>query len=100
VTRAIQACVMRVLGAGTPCDLSRPLAELGIDSLMAVELKNLMKTEVGIDVPVVLILQGVSIEGLAAAVLDDVARAVLRDHAADSRTPAAAEELEVVELEI
>jgi hypothetical protein len=55
---------------------------------------------VGIDVPVVLILQGVSIEGLAAAVLDDVARAVLRDHAADSRTPAAAEELEVVELEI
>jgi len=100
VTRAIQACVMRVLGAGTPCDLSRPLAELGIDSLMAVELKNLMKTEVGIDVPVVLILQGVSIEGLAAAVLDDVARVVLRDHAADSRTPAAAEELEVVELEI
>jgi acyl carrier protein len=53
-------------------DLDRPLPELGIDSLMAVELRTALRAEVGVEVPIVDMLEQLSVRGLAAAVLEQV----------------------------
>jgi acyl carrier protein len=47
----MRALAARVLGleASMLPDSNRPLQELGLDSLMAVELRNLMKTELGLE---------------------------------------------------
>ncbi|GER91158.1 polyketide synthase [Dictyobacter vulcani] len=47
-------------------DVQRPLHTLGIDSLMAVELKNQIESDTAITVPVVLLLQGITIQQLTA----------------------------------
>jgi NADP-dependent 3-hydroxy acid dehydrogenase YdfG/acyl carrier protein len=47
-------------------DLERPLNRLGLDSLMAVEIKNRVESDLGVELSVVQFLQGPSIEELAA----------------------------------
>nr|WP_246035766.1 acyl carrier protein [Dictyobacter kobayashii] len=54
-------------------DLQRPLHTLGIDSLMAVELKNQIEVDTEITVPVVLLLQGTSIRELTNFLLAELA---------------------------
>ncbi len=46
--------------------LNQPLESLGLDSLMAIELRNRVQTELQIDLPLVDLLQGPTIEQLAA----------------------------------
>jgi len=46
-------------------DVGRPLVNLGLDSLMAVELKNWVDSVVGVDLAVVTLLQGASVSELA-----------------------------------
>ncbi|HEV2786541.1 MAG TPA: acyl carrier protein, partial [Solirubrobacteraceae bacterium] len=53
-------------------DLDRPLPELGIDSLMAVELRTALRAELGVEVPIVDLLEQLSVRGLAAVVLEQV----------------------------
>jgi polyketide synthase 12/myxalamid-type polyketide synthase MxaB len=50
----MRSLTARVLGldASAPIDVQRPLQELGLDSLMAVELRNSMKKELGLERPV------------------------------------------------
>jgi acyl carrier protein len=60
----------RVVGA-TPSQVSvqTPLARLGLDSLMAVEMRHVLHRELGVEVPVVALMQAASVDRLA----DDLA---------------------------
>ncbi|MEH1968238.1 type I polyketide synthase [Nostoc sp.] len=53
-------------------DANQPLNDLGMDSLMAVELKNRIEADLGIDVPIANFLQGPSISIFATQLLADM----------------------------
>jgi acyl carrier protein len=46
-------------------DVEQPLNNVGIDSLMAIELKNRIESDLGVTVPMVKFLEGPSVRGLA-----------------------------------
>src|SRR5205814_1115748 len=65
--------VAAALGIATSeLDVHHPLNTLGIDSLMALELKNRVEFELGEVVPVVKLLQGPSIAQLTTDMLDQL----------------------------
>jgi myxalamid-type polyketide synthase MxaE and MxaD len=69
----LSAQVARVLGlSAAKLDLQQPLSNLGIDSLMAVELKNRIAVDLKVNVPVVKFLQGFSIDQAVTQVLDQL----------------------------
>jgi 1-acyl-sn-glycerol-3-phosphate acyltransferase len=65
--------VARVLGA-SPASIEpdRALTELGLDSLIAVELMTALRIDIGLELPVVKLLQGISMNGLASLALDQI----------------------------
>jgi acyl carrier protein len=66
----------RVLGTSpTKLDVEQSLLNLGIDSLMAVEIGNQIQAMVGVDVPAMKFMEGISIAGLAAYVIEQLAPA-------------------------
>ena len=66
--------VARVLGLSrSKLDVQQPLSQLGLDSLMAVELKNRIAVDLKVNVPVVKFLQGFSVDQAVAQVLDQLA---------------------------
>jgi acyl transferase domain-containing protein/acyl carrier protein len=63
--------VARVLGLSpSQIDIQQPLTNLGLDSLMAVELKNRISADLGVNVPMVKFLQGFSVTQAATLLLD------------------------------
>lgn len=69
--------VGRVLGISpAKIQFEQPLTEMGFDSLIAVELMTMLKVELGVEVPVVKLLQGVSIAGLTVLVGEQLAPSV------------------------
>ena len=46
-------------------EIDQPLTELGMDSLMAVRMRNAVRADFGVEPPVALILQGASLTDLA-----------------------------------
>ncbi|HYX18244.1 MAG TPA: SDR family NAD(P)-dependent oxidoreductase [Nostoc sp.] len=59
--------VARVLGtSAAKLNIKQPLTNLGLDSLMAVELSNRLKKELGVEVPTMKLLGGANIAQLAA----------------------------------
>jgi len=66
----------RVLGldGGQTVDVLRPLKELGIDSLMAVELRNLLKSDLALDggLPATLVFDYPTVDGIAHFLARDV----------------------------
>ena len=58
--------VARVLGTSPDrLDGDKPLSQLGIDSLMAVELRNWLEGELQVDLPIVELMRSPSVSGLA-----------------------------------
>jgi phthiocerol/phenolphthiocerol synthesis type-I polyketide synthase D len=65
--------VARVLKTTTAkLDVQQPLTNLGLDSLMAIELKNKVEIDLGITLSMVMFLQGPSIAQLTAQVLSQI----------------------------
>jgi NAD(P)-dependent dehydrogenase (short-subunit alcohol dehydrogenase family)/acyl carrier protein len=67
----IEAFLVEQIGRVLRCspskvDVQQPLTKLGIDSLMAVELKNRVESDVGLIVPVTALLEGPSLAQLSA----------------------------------
>jgi acyl transferase domain-containing protein len=54
-------------------DVQQPINKLGLDSLMAVELKNRIQNDLGVTLPVVTFLKGPSLAQLATQVIDQLA---------------------------
>jgi 1-acyl-sn-glycerol-3-phosphate acyltransferase len=68
--------VAKILGASTErVEPNVPLTDMGMDSLMAVELMTVLKNDLTIDIPAVKLLQGVTLNQLAEKVLEHVAAA-------------------------
>jgi NAD(P)-dependent dehydrogenase (short-subunit alcohol dehydrogenase family)/acyl carrier protein len=65
--------VARVLGlTASILDIEQPLTNLGLDSLMAVELKNRISLDLGINIPMVRFLQGFSVAQAVTLLLDQL----------------------------
>jgi myxalamid-type polyketide synthase MxaE and MxaD len=86
--------VARVVGlSASKLDVRQPLNTLGIDSLMGVELKIRVETELGVVVPAVKLLEGPSIAELATLLLRQISATPTApqesavEHAASSRRP-------------
>jgi NADPH:quinone reductase-like Zn-dependent oxidoreductase/aryl carrier-like protein len=69
----IREQVARVLGASaSKLDVDRPLNELGLDSLMGVELRNRVETDLALSLPMRELMQSPTINSLSRAVLSQL----------------------------
>lgn len=67
----------RILGVSpVKLDVEKPLLDLGLDSLMAVEIGNQIKVQMGIEVPAMKLMEGLSIEGLSGYIIEQLTAAV------------------------
>ncbi|SEC07707.1 Acyl transferase domain-containing protein [Rhizobiales bacterium GAS188] len=66
--------VARVLGAPPDkIDVATPLTDLGLDSLMGIEIKNWIESELRLNLPTVELIKGPTIEGLVKLLLEQLA---------------------------
>jgi microcystin synthetase protein McyG len=81
-----QEQVAKTLALGpSQLDISQPLNNLGLDSLMAVELRNQVKSDLGVDVSMVKFMEGLSLESLVAHIIEQLSD--VKPAAASSRLP-------------
>ncbi|MBN3925716.1 type I polyketide synthase [Nostoc sp. NMS4] len=75
----IREQVAKIMGiALAKLDITRSLLQVGLDSLMAVELSNRFKSEMGVNIPTMKIMQGLSISQLAEISLEQLALASIK----------------------
>jgi natural product biosynthesis luciferase-like monooxygenase protein len=91
--RDLLAGVMRTEAASIQD--ATPFTELGVDSLIAVEMKNRIQQETGIDVPLVQLLEGPSVASLTDILLAAIKMAVLNSRSAAITAEADLEEIEI-----
>ncbi|MFN8400210.1 MAG: amino acid adenylation domain-containing protein [Anaerolineales bacterium] len=69
----IQRNTARILGMDAArLDLNQPLDTLGLDSLMAIELKNSLESKIGVNLSIATLLQGPTISSLAKEMLGEL----------------------------
>jgi phthiocerol/phenolphthiocerol synthesis type-I polyketide synthase D len=68
VTARLRGRIPAIMGYPKDCgvETDQPLTELGMDSLMAVRIRNVVRGDFGVEPPVALLLQGASLADLAA----------------------------------
>ena len=76
IEELIASEIADVFGSDDVIDRSLPVTELGLDSLMAIELLNRIESQLGIQFPIGSILNGPSIEELSGPVLEALVRSV------------------------
>jgi acyl transferase domain-containing protein/acyl carrier protein len=87
----------RVLGMSPEkLDVEQPLLNLGLDSLMAVEIGNQIEAMVGVEVPTMKFMEGLSIAGLSAYVIEQLGGEVAPSASAPSDEQTAEQVLEQV----
>lgn len=78
----------------TRIDVEQPLTNLGIDSLMAMEIKSRVESELGVEIPIVHLLEGPTIARLADQLLPQLAQRPARPPASEpTPTPEEAEDV-------
>jgi acyl carrier protein len=87
LTEYLGTQVSQIIGWKKPAtlDLDESLASLGLDSLMAVELRNRIQADLAIAVPVAQLLQGPSVNQLVTLVLDQTSAASTAQPIASAR---------------
>jgi acyl transferase domain-containing protein/ubiquinone/menaquinone biosynthesis C-methylase UbiE/acyl carrier protein len=85
----VRAEVARVLGwrPDEPIELRQPFTDLGLDSLMAVELRNSLGALLGRSFPATILFDHPTVEALAAFLLDDLTDAAAKPVATGSAAP-------------
>lgn len=79
VDRMLREKVTRLLGvAAERLDAATPLLDLGLDSLMAVELRNWIESQLRVDLPVVQLMRSPSLNVLTEAICDGLQEAAAR----------------------
>ncbi|MFN8433384.1 MAG: amino acid adenylation domain-containing protein [Anaerolineales bacterium] len=69
----IQRNAVRILGMDSArLDLNQPLDTVGLDSLMAIELKNSLESKLGVNLSIATLLQGPTISSLAGEMLGEL----------------------------
>jgi acyl transferase domain-containing protein/NADPH:quinone reductase-like Zn-dependent oxidoreductase/NAD(P)-dependent dehydrogenase (short-subunit alcohol dehydrogenase family) len=93
VARFVNNCALRVLGtaSGKPVDPSIPLGELGLDSLLAVELRNTLSAAVGQLLPVTLLFDYPTIDAISDYLLNHILQLAEDDHHVANHTGPVAE---------
>jgi len=77
IASRIQSHVARVLGLQpNQLDLAQPLNTLGLDSLMAIEMKNEIESTLKITLPIATLIKGPNIRELAGVLVEELAKPV------------------------
>jgi len=86
--------VARILGT-TPerLDTEKPLLNLGIDSLMAVELRNWIEQEWHVHVPIMEVMRSPSLSNLTELLREQLAKGAAHDATCEEAKPQATEDL-------
>ena len=72
----IRDILARTMGASPArIDTQQPLAHLGLDSLMAVEIRNRIKADLGINISIAKLAQGMSVSSLASDIAEQLLKA-------------------------
>jgi phthiocerol/phenolphthiocerol synthesis type-I polyketide synthase D len=74
ITERLRGRILAIMGYpdGWAIDTGQPLIDLGMDSLMAVRIRNTTRGDFGVEPPVALLLQGASLQDLTADLIDQL----------------------------